>query len=71
MFISIHDVPHDEQHLLYCSQLDTPSGRRRHRTSSAATTVRRALAIHGELLDPMTFSPPNMRPRSQPNLRCA
>ncbi len=56
MFISIHDVPPYERHLLFCSD---PALRREQLEQEDPATVNRALVIHGEAVDrrPMTQLP--------------
>jgi hypothetical protein len=53
MFISIHDVPPYERHLLFCSD---PALRREQLEQEDPAAINRALVIHGEVVDRRTMT---------------
>jgi hypothetical protein len=56
MFVSIHDVPSYERHLLFCSDLNARPKRRKRRRSDVPA-INRTLAIHGEVVSQKTLLP--------------
>ena len=56
MIIRLKDVPRDERHLLYCTNLFAPRKQRRRRRRFVRA-MNRSLRVHGESIDQQTVVP--------------